>query len=206
VYCSWDELIKLYNLKIPSDKAHLEYARDIFCFCCFTGLRHSDVYKLSKLDIQQKRINVITQKTIEPLYIELNNYSTNLLEKYADTESEKAFPIIPIQKMNDYLKELGKMAELTEPVRVIHFKNNEREEHTYKKYEVLTTHCGRRTFIVLAITLGIPLAVIMKWTGHESYEAMKPYIKIVDSLKEEEMRKFNTKIIPEKSPENVLSN
>ena len=108
--------------------------------------------------------------------------------------------------MNDYLKELGELANLTEPVRVVHFKNNEREELVYKKYEVLTTHCGRRTFIVLALTLGIPITVIMKWTGHESYEAIKPYIKIVDSLKEEEMRKFNTKVIPKKSPENVLSN
>ena len=31
----------------------------------------------------------------------------------------------------------------------------------------------------------------MKWTGHSDYKSMKPYIDIVDSIKEESMTKFN---------------
>ena len=33
--------------------------------------------------------------------------------------------------------------------------------------------------------------IVMKWTGHSDYEAMKPYIDIVDSIKAQSMTKFN---------------
>ena len=50
---------------------------------------------------------------------------------------------------------------------------------------------GRRTFIVNALSLGIPPNVVMKWTGHNDYKAMQPYIDIVDSIKASEMTKLN---------------
>ena len=71
------------------------------------------------------------------------------------------------------------------------FRGNIRTEAVVPKYSVLTTHCGRKTFIVNALRLGIPPAVIMEWTGHSDYKAMKPYIKIVDAAKVENMKKFN---------------
>ena len=49
-----------------------------------------------------------------------------------------------------------------------------------------------RRIICNAIRLGIPTNVIMEWTGHSDYKAMKPYIKIVDAVKEENMSKFDT--------------
>ena len=49
-----------------------------------------------------------------------------------------------------------------------------------------------RNFIVNALSLGIPPSVVMKWTGHSDYKAMKPYIDIVDSIKAESMTKFNS--------------
>lgn len=54
----------------------------------------------------------------------------------------------------------------------------------------MSSHIGRRTFIVNGLYLGIPAEVIMKWTGHKDYQTMKPYIAIVDVLKTE-MNKFN---------------
>ena len=44
---------------------------------------------------------------------------------------------------------------------------------------------------VNALRLGIPAEVIIRWTGHSDYSSMKPYIKIVDELKEREMSKFD---------------
>ena len=38
---------------------------------------------------------------------------------------------------------------------------------------------------------GISPNIVMKWTGHSDYKAMKPYIDIVDSIKAESMTKFN---------------
>ena len=53
------------------------------------------------------------------------------------------------------------------------------------------THTGRRTFIVNALSLGITPNIVMKWTGHSDYKAMKPYIDIVDSIKASSMTKFD---------------
>ena len=59
------------------------------------------------------------------------------------------------------------------------------------KYELVSIHTGRHTFVVAALTLGIPTEVIRKFTGHKSLDAMASYIAIVDELKAQEMDKFN---------------
>ena len=92
------------------------------------------------------------------------------------------------------------------------FKGNKRYENVLPKCELLTTHSGRKTFICNAIRLGIPTNVIMEWTGHSDYKAMKPYIKIVDAVKEENMSKFDTfpkkeeAIVKNRKPEKVPEN
>ena len=55
----------------------------------------------------------------------------------------------------------------------------------------LRSRSGRKTFIVQALSRGIPPNIVMKWTGHSDYKAMKPYIDIVDSIKASEMSKMN---------------
>ena len=59
------------------------------------------------------------------------------------------------------------------------------------KYELITFHAARRTFITHAVRLGIPIEVVMKFSGHHSPEMLKPYLKIVDELKKKEMTKFD---------------
>ncbi|MDR2928483.1 MAG: hypothetical protein LBV41_09865 [Cytophagaceae bacterium] len=98
--------------------------------------------------------------------------------------------------MNSYLKEMGKICGLNEEIRIVYFSGNKRIEEVHPKHKLLSTHCGRRTFIVNALYLGIPAEVVMKWTRHSDFTAMKPYIKIVDELKEKEMNKFNLKYSP----------
>jgi hypothetical protein len=39
--------------------------------------------------------------------------------------------------------------------------------------------------------MGIPANVVMKWTGHSDYKAMKPYIDITDLARVVSMEKFN---------------
>ncbi len=56
---------------------------------------------------------------------------------------------------------------------------------------LIGTHTGRRTVIVNALSLGITPNIVMKWTGHSDYKAMKPYIDIVDSIKASSMTKFD---------------
>lgn len=195
IHLSWSELIGLYNFEVSKTKQYLERVRDVFCFQCFTSLRYSDVAKLSRSDVRDTFITVVTQKTSDGLKIELNKYSRAILDKYSafDFPGEKVLPVISNVKMNEYLKELGELAGINEKQRIVYFMGNKRIEEVHPKFELLTTHCGRRTFIVNALYLGIPAEVVMKWSGHSDYKAMKPYIKIVDELKEQSMRLFDEK-------------
>lgn len=194
VYLSWEELIALLNFEFPKNHPALPSIRDVFCFCCFTGLRYSDVAKLKRSDVHTDHISVVTQKTVDGLIIELNNYSRAILKRYENIglPEDKALPVISNQKMNEHLKVMGQLAGIEEPQRIIYFKGSKRHEEVLPKWAVLTTHCGRRTFIVNALRLGVPAEVIMKWTGHSDFKAMRPYVKIVDELKVAEMEKFNT--------------
>lgn len=193
IFLTWDELNRLREFKIPSNKQALERVRDVFLFQCFTGLRYSDVFNLRRSDIKGDHIEVTTIKTSDSLIIELNNHSKAILDKYKDVafEDDKVLPVITNQKMNDYLKELAEMAGIDEPIRQTYYKGNERIDEVTPKYALLGTHAGRRTFICNALALGIPPQVVMKWTGHSDYKAMKPYIDIADDIKANAMSKFN---------------
>ena len=193
IFLTWDELNKLKACDIPQNKQYLERVRDVFLFCCFTGLRYSDVYNLRTSDVKADRIEITTVKTADSLVIELNNHSKAILEKYKDVhfEDNKVLPVISNQKMNDYLKELGELAEINEPIRETYYKGNQRIDEVTPKYALLGTHAGRRTFICNALALGIPAQVVMKWTGHSDYKAMKPYIDIADDIKANAMSRFN---------------
>jgi integrase len=193
IYLSWTELQHLYNIKIPETKKHIERVRDVFCFCAFSSLRYSDVLNLTRSDIKDDYIIIVTQKTVEGIKIELNKYTRAILEKYKNVvfENDRALPVISNQKMNDYVKELGEFAGFNEQKKVVYFVNNDRKEIVMPKYALLSSHCGRRTFIVNSLYIGIPAEVVMSWTGHSDYDSMKPYIKIVDELKKKSMSKFD---------------
>lgn len=193
IFLTRDELKKLASFKIPDSKKHLEKIRDVFLFLCFTGLRYSDVQNLKKSDVNDDYIEVTTVKTSDNLIIELNDHSKLILNKYKNCEStfEKALPVISNQKMNDQLKELTEMVGFEELIRRTYFKGNKRIDIVKPKWSMITTHVGRRTFICNALSLGIPVHVVMKWTGHSNYESMKPYIDVADKLKSISMEKFN---------------
>ena len=123
--------------------------------------------------------------------IELNDHSRAILERYKDVHfrGDKVLPVISNQKMNNYLKELGELAGIDEPIRETYYKGNERIDEVTPKYALMGTHAGHRTFICNALSMGSPPHVVMKWTGHSDYKAMKPYI--ADGIKANTMSKFN---------------
>ena len=189
VFLTWEELMAVYGLKFPEGKKYLERVRDVFCFQCFTSLRYSDVHKLKREDIAGGLIKVVTEKTGDTITINLNKYSAAILEKYRD--EERPLPVVSNQKMNKWIKEVCFLAGIDQPVTTVYYKGAERIEDTRPKYELIGTHTGRRTFICNALSMGIPPATVMEWTGHSDYKAMRPYIKIADRAKAEAMEKFN---------------
>ncbi|MCF2709968.1 site-specific integrase [Bacteroides pyogenes] len=191
IYLSLDELKQLESFQIPVTKKHLYHVRDVFLFCCYTSLRYSDVKKLNKSDIQGNKFRVVTQKTADAIIIDLNKKAIDILDRYKGVKGRLALPVISNQKYNQYLKELGRLAGLNTETQVVYYKGGRRYDEYYPKYELLTSHVARRTFVVTALQLGIPVEVIIRWTGHSNYDALKPYVAIVDTLKRSEMDKFD---------------
>lgn len=214
VFLEWDELMKVYSFEFPElgtslklidmngneyekvvriGKKTLEQVRDVFCFCCFTSLRYSDVANLKRSDISDDSITVTTIKTADTLKIELNKYARAILDKYEDIELpfNRALPVMSNQRMNEYLKELGEICGLNTSITDIYYRGNQRIENVLPKWQMIGTHTGRRTFICNALMLGISPQIVMKWTGHSDYKAMKPYIDIADAAKAEAMKLFD---------------
>ena len=179
IYLTKEEIARVRDLELSESQAYLDPIRDIFLFCCFSGLRH--------------HIEVTTVKTADSISIELNKVTRDILEKYKDTpfKDNKALPNYTNQAMNRDIKGLCKLAGINEEIRVTTYKGNVRTDKILPKWELVGTHTGRRTFIVNALSLGITPNIVMKWTGHSDYKAMKPYIDIVDSIKASSMTKFD---------------
>ena len=130
IYLSKPELERIKQLEIPDKLTSLEPIRDVFLFCCFSGLRHSDVYNLRKNDVKDDHLEVTTIKTGDSVSIELNSVTREILRKYKDHTfpDDKVLPVIQNQPMNRHLKELCKLAGIDEKIRITTYKGNQRKD------------------------------------------------------------------------------
>jgi intergrase/recombinase len=62
-----------------------------------------------------------------------------------------------------------------------------RETKYVEKCEILTTHIGRKTFVTIAATKGIPINVVASITGQNPATTMKHYMGIVGLEKFKEL-------------------
>ena len=194
IYLNKEEMKSILALELKGEDVYLEPIRDIFMFCCFSSLRYSDASSLKWNDVKEDHIEVTTMKTADSISIEINEMTRSLLDKYRAVPGKKndlVFPFYTNQAMNRDLKKLCKLAKINEEIRITTYRGNERIDEIKPKWELIGTHTGRKTFIVNALSRGIPPSVVMKWTGHSDYKSMKPYIDIVDEIKASEMNKMN---------------
>lgn len=190
IFLTWEELMRVYSYPFKQG-SEMDKVRDFFCFCSFTSLRYSDAYALEQKQIANKRISLYTIKTNTSVVIDLNKYSEAIYNKYKGHD-KYLLPRITLARLNVLIKRIGELATINENITFSQFYGSKKVLVSEPKYNLLTTHCARRTFICNALSLGITPNVVMQWTGHSEYSAMKPYIDIVDSTKKQEMDKFNT--------------
>ncbi|MDE5901854.1 MAG: site-specific integrase [Muribaculaceae bacterium] len=191
IFLSCDELARFLAVEVR-EGSPMQRARDIFAFGCFTGLRYSDMMNLRKTDVKSDSLQLTTIKTCAPLRIELNVHSRRILERYAGLPGERALPHMDGAQLNLYIKKVAEAAGIDDPLTITQYYGCERREVTQPKHALLSCHAARRTFICTALALGIPPDVIMKWTGHSDYAAMRPYIDIADATRRTSMSRFDT--------------
>jgi integrase len=168
------ELRALSDLDL-SDDSRLEKVRDLFIVGAFTGLRFSDFSRIRPEHIvgqaDERMIEIVTQKTGEKVFVPLFPEAEAVLKRW-----DFRVPGISNQKMNDYLKELGQLAGMTETVLLVDTTGGIRREKEAAKWTLLTTHVARRSFATNMYRLGIPAHEIMKVTGHRTESAFRDYI------------------------------
>lgn len=173
IYLNTSELTAIYKLDLSKDK-YLDNVRDWFLIGAYTGLRFSDLSKLTNDNIQDSCIEIRTQKTDTNITIPLHIVIREILEKH-DFELPR---LISNQKFNDYIKEVAKKAEIDELILVEETKGTLRTRRKEKKYNLISAHTARRSFATNAFKAGIPSIQIMKMTGHKSEASFLRYIKV----------------------------
>ena len=156
-------------------------------FGCFTGLRFSDIRQLKSSNVfdDHIKINIQKTKTIDHK-IPLSQYSISILDKYKNTIYEP-LPVISSQKFNKYLKKCCKLAEIDTPTTISRYFGNKRVDKTLPKYELITSHTARKSFVTNSLVLGMNQMVVRNIKGHKKEDSFRRYVKIADDYKKQEM-------------------
>ena len=173
---TFEELEQLYALDLTGNP-RLEKVRDLFLIGAYTGLRFSDFTRIKPEYIEQVDgetiLTITAAKTGQVVSMPLFPIPAAILRKY-----DYQTPKVSNQKMNDYLKELGKLAGMNEKMFVTNTAGGKRSEAVFSKWERLTTHVARRSFATNFYRDGVQVAVLMKITGHTTERQFMAYISI----------------------------
>jgi site-specific recombinase XerD len=175
-YLDEKELNVLMNKKFEIKR--MEQVKDIYLFCCFTGLAFVDVKSLRYTDIEDKDGNLWIkkkrQKTKNLCTIPMLKPAIDIMEMYKEhpycLANGCVLPVLSNQKMNAYLKEIADLCGI---------KKN------------LSTHTARHTFAT-TVTLAnqVSMEVVSKMLGHSSVNMTKKYARVVDDLISRDMQKI----------------
>lgn len=173
IYLNELEIQSLLNVNYSNNYKRC-VIRDLFVIACYTGIRFGDFKQIDSKNIQNGRFKLKTQKTGNYVVIPLHPIVSNIISKYSG-QLPKGYCNNVI---NNELKFIGKDAGLNDSIIQVRTHGLERIEKTFKKYQLLSTHCARRSFATNLYKQGFPSISIMKITGHKSEKTFMRYIKI----------------------------
>jgi integrase len=173
IYLTMDEIEAIYNLTdLP---AYLERSRDRFLIGCYTGLRYADFSQIIPSNIDAEgylRVRTRKTKALVVLPVHPNIYA--ILQRNGNQPPRS----ISNQKLNQHLKEIARLAEITQPVSTVRTEGGKRVERTRPKWQLVSTHTARRSFATNAYLAGIPVPAIMQITGHATYKSFLKYVRV----------------------------
>ncbi|MBS9773790.1 MAG: phage integrase SAM-like domain-containing protein [Tenacibaculum sp.] len=188
-YLTENEINLIYNLKIEDER--LDIIRDMFIIGLRTGLRISDFNDYNRLEIIDNNIKIVEQqKTKKPIVIPIHPQFQKILDK-----RNGELPRIEINKksreilFNKNIKVLCKMANINEMILgdKRNPKTNRDERGIYPKYELVSSHICRRSFVSNHYGK-LPDETIKAITGHSSDKQFLHYVKIGQKEHVEKMR------------------
>lgn len=176
-----EEVDHLYDHNFVIER--IANVRDVFVFCCYTGLAYADVFNLSRDNVVtgidgQSWIETHRKKTDSRTRLPILPRAMEIIKKYLNhpkcVADNKLLPVLTNQKMNAYLKEIADICGIR--------KN-------------LTTHLARHTFAT-TITLGngVPMETVSKMLGHSSISTTQIYSKVLDNKISDDMGALKLRI------------
>lgn len=181
-FLSPEELQGLVNLEINWPR--IDIVRDMFVFCCYTGLAYIDVQKLNPDNLVRNIdgdlwIEAKRTKTDAKFSIPLLPTALAILEKYKDhpkvVNGECVLPVLSNQKANAYLKEIADLCGI---------KKN------------LTTHLARHTFATtVTLSNGVPIETVGKMLGHKNLRTTQHYAQIINKKVANDMAILKEKLV-----------
>jgi integrase/recombinase XerD len=175
VYLTDVELKNLESYRFSQDR--LQHVKDLFIFCCYTGLAYNEMTTLTTNNIEigfdgKEWIQMIRKKTNRKISIPVLPKAREILDKY-----DNALPSISNQKFNSYLKEISELVGID------------------KK---LTHHTARKTFATTVLLFNnVPMEIVSELLGHSNMNITQAhYGKIVQSKVSAEIHKLNDKLTP----------
>ena len=170
---TFDQFKTLYNHKFEED--YLEKTRIKFCLQCCTGLRFSDMFRITPEMINDNRIIIKPVKTERhniTAEIDLNPYSTEILANLNHNTSGLKIENAP------YNRNIKTM-----------FEKMQKDKPDMKFRADYGSHCGRDTFISICVQQGVDFKTILTWTGQSSYSILDRYIHATNEYKAGQMQK-----------------
>lgn len=157
--------------------------RDVYIFCCYTGLAYADVRKLKRTEISvgvDNELWIFTDrlKTKITSRIPLLPVSFDIIKRYQDDpvclNTNTVLPVLSNQKYNSYLKEIADICGIT---------------------KVLTTHTARHTFgTTVTLSNGVPIESVSKMLGHKKISTTQHYARVLDIKVSEDMKRLRNKM------------
>ena len=162
---------------------HIEYVKDIFVFCCYTGLAYIDVYNLKPENIcigidGGHWINTSRQKTGTPVKVPLLSKPMAIIERYKNnpwcSNENRVLPVLANNRLNAYLKVIADICGIP--------KN-------------LTFHMARHTFATtITLTNGVPIESVSSMLGHTDIKTTQIYAKVIQNKISADMNLLREKL------------
>lgn len=178
VYLTKEELELVEKHKFA--QMRLEQVRDMFIFCCYTGLAYAEMSNLKSKHIVtgfdgKEWIKMHRKKTGKDFSVPLLEKPIQIIEKYRDTETEKILPKISNQKFNSYIKEICEIVGIEKNI---------------------SHHIARKTFATTVLLYNdVPMEIVSELLGHSKIQTTQQhYGKIVQKKVSEQMEKLNNKL------------
>lgn len=178
IYLSTEELTKLEEYTFAQNR--LEQVKDMFVFCCYTGLAYFEMNNLSRQHIingfdGNEWIKMQRKKTDFTISVPLLPRAKEILLKYDTLSSKKLLPSISNQKFNSYLKEIAEIVGIDKR---------------------LTHHIARKTFATTVLLYNdVPMEIVSELLGHSKITiTQEHYAKVVQKKVSEHITKLGKKL------------